>query len=235
MPMRPLKLRYLAAVLLLSSICWAGGLDTPARGLASVHPLWLPGEPHPFDKRLLGKWSTYFVSDMGIMSVPIPVRLQVTGTRKTGAYQLTFSSLEKPDDLPPIIMRGFLVQSEGQLFLDLTRVGETAALHRVFLVVFGKGIPRLVRWNLPIGAKAIAESIGVNGDNDVATADTEHLRQFVAEHVKDKEIFPSTGQSCGQFACLDFSGVFPLFPPSYVPKIVPRPAEGSVSLPDGNL
>jgi hypothetical protein len=126
-------------------------------------------------------------------------------------------------------MRGFLVKSEGQLFLDLMRAGETPPLHRVFLVVFGKGIPRLVRWNLPFGAKAIAKSIGVNDGNDVATADTEHLRRFVAEHVKDKEVFPSVDQSCDQFACLDFWGVFPLFPPSYVPKIVLSPkAESAI-------
>lgn len=219
------------AALLLSSVCRAGGLDTPARGLASVHPLWFPGEPHPFDKRLLGKWSTYFVSDLGIMIVPIPIRLEVAGTRKTGAYELRFSSLEKPDDpdLPPVTMRGFLVKSEGQLFLDLTRAGESPPLHRIFLVVFGKGIPRLVRWNLPFGAKAIAKSIGVNDNDDIATADTEQLRRFVAEHVKDKEIFPSVGQRCHEFACLDFSGVFPLFPPSYVPKIVLRPkAESAI-------
>lgn len=216
----------LMATATLASICWADGLDTPLRGDASVHPLWLPDEPHPFDKRLVGKWSSYYVFSWGLGMVPLPVRLQVTGDRKTGAYELKFRSLEKkPDDseVPPITLRGFLVKLEGQLFLDVTAADKTPGLHRIFLVIFDKGIPRLVRWQLPLQFDAAAEQVGLDG-NDVATADTQRLRQFLAEHAQDKRVFPTAGQECNDGSCLDWWGVFPLLPPGVVPKLTITPA-----------
>jgi hypothetical protein len=85
-------------------------------------------------------------------------------------------------------LRGFLVKLEGQLFLDATAADKTPGLHRVFLVILDKGIPRLVRWQLPFPFEAAAEQVGLDS-NDVATADTERLRRFVAEHAQDKRVF----------------------------------------------
>jgi hypothetical protein len=203
--------------LVVTSTCWAGGLDLPDGGSASVHPLWLPNERHPLDERLLGDWSTYFVFDMGIWLYPAPIRLHVVARRDTSMYELTFSP-GRPDDeseIPPLALRGFLVPLKGHLFLDLTAADKSPSFHRVFLVIFDKGIPRLVRWSFWSLREGAAKKIGLRDDGGyfVASASTKQLRKFVVEHADDWKVFQTSGQECGE-SCIGKlpDDVFPLLP-----------------------
>jgi len=207
-----------AATLVVTSTCWAGGLDSPRGGDASVHPLWLPNERHPLDERLLGDWSTYFVYDYGIWLYPAPIALHVIAKRDTDMYELTFSTPPgRPDDeqFPPFTLRGFLVPLKGHLFLDLTADDKSPSFHRVFLVIFDKGIPRLVRWSFLLLREGAAKKIGLHNDGSdlVASASTKQLRRFVVEHADDWKMFRTSGQECDESCiCKLHSDVFPLLP-----------------------
>jgi hypothetical protein len=204
------------AAFLVSLTCWAGGLDTPDDGAGSIHPLWLTREQHPVEERLLGNWSTYYVFDWGFALAPIPVRLRVTANRETGEYELTFSpEPEIPDkehELPRITLRGFLVSLKGQLYLDLTAVDKPSSLHRVFLVILNKGIPRLIRWRFYRVADEESGKIGISKDS-VAGGSTKHLRKFVIRHANDVKVFPTAGEECDE-SCIGNlpDEVFPLLP-----------------------
>lgn len=208
-----------AGTLVVTSICRAGGLDLPDRYDASVHPLYLAHERHPLDERLLGDWWTYFVYDYGIFLYPAPIQLHVAANRDTGMYELTFSPPPgRPDDeakMPPLVLRGFLVSLKGHLFLDLTAVEKSSSLHRVFLVIFDKGIPRLVRWTFLSLHEGAAKKMGRRDESGdfVASASTKQLRKFVAEHADDREVFGTSGEECDKSCiCKLPSDVFPLLP-----------------------
>jgi hypothetical protein len=205
--------------LVVTSICRAGGPDLPDRYDASVHPLYLANERHPLDERLLGDWWTYFVYDYGIFLYPAPIQLHVAANRDTGMYELTFSPPPgRPDDeakMPPLVLRGFLVSLKGHLFLDLTAVEKSPSLHRVFLVIFDKGIPRLVRWSFLSLREAAAKKMGQRDDSGyfVASASTKQLRKFVAEHADDRKVFGTSGEECDKSCiCKLPDDVFPLLP-----------------------
>lgn len=219
MPRITLVVLIAAATLVVTSICRAGGHDSPDTGDASAHPLYLPNERHPLDERLLGDWWTYFVFDYGIFLYPAPIQLHVAANRDTGMYELTFSPPPgRPDDeakMPPVVLRGFLVSLKGHFFLDLTAVEKNPSLHRVFLVIFDKGIPRLVRWSFWLLREAAANKIGRREDSGdfVASASTRQLRKFVAEHADDKGVFRTSGEKCDE-SCIGKlpDDVFPLLP-----------------------
>ncbi|HWR14225.1 MAG TPA: hypothetical protein VN577_05325 [Terriglobales bacterium] len=208
-----------AVAALLSSTCMAGGIDWPNSGDASVHPLWVANDPHVIEERLLGTWFSYLVLDLGIMIAPISTRVQVTANRATAEYQLVFSSLpDRRADDPEfrIVFQGFLVRLNGQLFLDVTTKNEKPKLHRVFLVVLDKGIPRLIRWRFLL-AENWSKKLQLDKDS-VARADSRTLRQFVAEHAHDTMIFPTANEDCGE-SCLGKvpHNVFPLLPQGMKP------------------
>jgi len=210
------------ATFLLGSVGWAGGLDSIDAGSAAIHPLWLPKKKHPVEERLLGNWPTFFVLDMGIIASPLPVNMQIEAHRETGEYELAFHS---PPGTPPkekilnIMMRGFLVRLQGHLFLDLTRLGARPSRHVVFQVIMDKGIPRLARWDLLFLPEGLAKEIALDKES-VAGAGTEQLRQFVAGHAEDKEVFRTAGEDCGKSCIGKLPGdVFPLLPKGT--KLVP--------------
>jgi hypothetical protein len=174
----------------------AATLTMPGCWVMSIHPLWLPDEPHPFNPRLVGDW----------WQQEDDCRWHITALN--GEYHVTYtipathSRRNTLGESCEAEFCGYLAEIGNHRFLDLVPVNVIAnnpqlvIAHAFYRVTVDQHAIELVPLNVEFVVRAI-ERREIAGRIDrehwancaVITAATSKVRAFVSAHARDASAF----------------------------------------------
>lgn len=186
----------LAAATLIMPSCW----------VMSIHPLWRPDEPHPFDARLVGNW----------WQREADCKWQISAVN--GEYHVAYSNSAFRNKHNLLAehgvaeFHGYLVQIGGCHFLDLLPVNvittnpQLVAAHAIYRIAVEQHAIELVPLNAEFVVKAIARrEIAGRVDHEqwadcaVITAPTSRVSAFVSAHSSDVAAFTDVDDQGGPY------------------------------------
>jgi hypothetical protein len=174
----------------------AATLNMPACWVMSIHSLWLPDDPHPFEARLIGDW----------WQREGDCRWQITALN--GEYHVVYttpaarSKHKLAAESSIAEFNGYLVETGNHSFLDLVPVNvitnnpQLVTAHVFYRVAVEQSAIELVPLNAAFVIKAV-ERREITGRIDhehwadcaVITAPSNRVRAFISAHARDTSAF----------------------------------------------